>query len=48
MGIKAAIARTLSAIGTILVNTAAQIGAANGGSGASRFLSGAHHDGRLE
>ena len=40
MGIKAAIARTLSAIGTVLVNTAAQIGAANGGSGASRFLSG--------
>ncbi len=47
MGIKAAIARTLSAIGTVLVNTAAHIGAANGGSGASRFLSGAHHDGRL-
>ena len=46
MGIKAAIARTLSAIGTV-INAAAQVGAANDGSGASRFLSGAHHDGRL-
>ena len=47
MGIKTAIAKGLSAVGKVLVNTAAQIGAAHGGSGAVRFLSGLHHDGRV-
>ena len=47
MGIKTAIVRALSVVRTILVDAAAHIGAANGGFGAGRFLSGPHHDGRV-
>ena len=37
MGNKTAIAKTLSAIATVIVNTAASLGAAAGGAGALRY-----------
>jgi hypothetical protein len=47
MNLKTAIAKLLSDVGAILVNTAAQIGAANGGIRSGMFLPGPHHDGRI-
>ena len=47
MNIITAIAKALAGIGATLLNTAAHIGAANGGIRSGMFLPGPHHDGRI-
>ena len=46
MGNKTAIAKALSAVATVIVNTAASLGAAAGGSGAVRYSQKSYPDAR--